>query len=144
MLRTALCATFTLGLVAVPAHAGLGGRTATAEYTTAGGVSGDVLTGDSDVNGEHYGTARVFPRKRERFVKLTVADTSGLPVAFAVGQDVNLDGTDDVRFGEFCGSTPEDLKLRSDKGEVVVYILAGECRGAVSAPTKGVVTAAWR
>lgn len=117
-------------------------RTTTVEYTTAGGVAG-VISGDANLNGSRYGSARVFTRKGEARFSLTVTDENGLPVAFEVTQDVNGDGhADEETYGEFCGTTgPTPLRIAKQRQDIVVLILAGQCGTGASVPTKGTVTA---
>ncbi|HEV2891625.1 MAG TPA: hypothetical protein VGX28_14725 [Frankiaceae bacterium] len=147
MPRTFLAATAAAALaVSVPAAAGAlpyaRERTATVEYVTAGGVAG-VISGDSNMNGTHYGSARVFTRKGESRFSITVTDANGLPVAFEVAQDVNGDGrSDEETYGEFCGTTgPTPLRIAKQRADIVVFILAGQCGTGASVPTKGTVVA---
>lgn len=126
---------------AVPAHAaGVKYRTVQAPYQTPGGVS-PLISGNTNLQGKHYGTAQLYPGKGEYAVSLTVADQTGQPVLFDVTQDTNGDGTGDVEYGEFCGSAPL-TKLRVPYKPVLVYLQAGQCgTTAVSLPTTGTVTA---
>lgn len=142
MLRTALCATLAIGVVAAPANAGLSAREAKAEYVSAGGVAG-IITGDTDINGTHLGTARIYPRRAERYVAMSLTDATGLPVAFEVAQDLDDDGREETSYGAYCGKMPE-IKLKAARLPVTVFILTGQCGTGVSAPTKGVVTATLR
>ncbi len=117
-------------------------RTATVEYVTAGGVAG-VISGDANLNGSRYGSARVFTRKGESRFSLNVTDENGLPVAFEVTQDVDGDGhADEETYGEFCGTTGKTpLKIVKPREDIVVLILAGTCGTGASVPTKGTVVA---
>ena len=115
-------------------------RIASAPYTTAGGVAG-VITGDTDVNGTHYGVATIHTRRGESRVELAVTDDAGLPVAFEVAQDTDGDGHGDAEFGAFCGKTGAPLRLKRQRADLMVFILAGPCGSGVSAPTTGTVTA---
>lgn len=141
MLRTPIVAAVVLAAVAAPAAA-RAPRTAVAEYVTAGGVSGDVLSGDSDLNGTRYGSATLQPRRGEtRLLEVVVTDDAGLPVAFQIGQDLDGDGGSDEKSAEFCGKVTEPIRLKAPSRPVRVYVLAGPCAGGVSAPTTGTVTA---
>jgi len=140
MLRPVVVATVALALAAVPATAAPGARTATATYTTPGGVE-PVLSGDSDINGTRYGSATVFTRRGETRVDIVATDTNGLPVAFEIAQDTDGDGAKDWYSGPFCGRTPAAVRFKAQRRELIVLINAGECGAGVSAPTTGTVTA---
>jgi hypothetical protein len=140
MLRPVLIATAALALAAAPAFSAPGAREASAPYATPGGVTG-VISGDTDLNGSHYGAALVTPRRGESRVEVSVADTTGLPVSFELAQDVDGDGRVDWKTGGFCGRTSGPVRLAKQRVDVLVLVNAGQCGAGVSAPTTGTVTA---
>lgn len=143
MLRTLLGAAAAVALAAAPVTAApaRAPRTAVATYTSPGGVAG-ILSGDSNVNGTRYGSATILTRAGEtRLLEVSAADDNGLPVAFEIEQDTDGDGAGDVSFGSFCGKVAKPMRLKVQRGDVYVYIHAGQCAGGVSAPTTGTVTA---
>jgi hypothetical protein len=121
----------TLGVV--PAHAaGVRYRTVKAPYTTAGGA-GEVLKGDTYVQGTRYGSAEVATQRGEYAITVSAVDDHGLPVLFEVTQG-------GATLGTGCGTT-KPLKLDGSGASVLVYIEVGQCRSGVSVPTTGNVTA---
>ena len=116
-------------------------RTAKATYTGGLGAANHTSTLYVPGGGE-IGSATLWPVRGERFVRLTVTDSSGLPTRFAVWQNVDhSDESPDAVLGEFCGSTPP-LRLRSDVGELTIFPKTAEpCGSGVGVATTGVVTA---
>ncbi|HEX8002665.1 MAG TPA: hypothetical protein VF519_08215 [Mycobacteriales bacterium] len=115
-------------------------RVASAGYTYAGGVAG-VMTGETNVNGTRYGGAVLPTHKGESRALVSVSDGNGLPVAFRLAWDADADGAVDSTFGDYCGSTPQPVRFKPTRGELVVWVNAGACAGGVSAPTTGTATA---
>jgi hypothetical protein len=127
-----------LGLILgamVPAHAGKKkARKATADYFAPAYFSWNP-TGDHNIGGVSFPTG-----SGERFVSIEIADTAGMDVSAAVGQDPEGDGT--VTTTPFCTSTPEPVPI--DPGlEVTVFIFVGPCTDPAGPAfaTQGTVTA---
>lgn len=82
----------------------------------------------------------VLPGGTERFVSVTAADDSGLPVSIAVTQDTTGDGVPEIRY-EACGATAKPVKVQPGKN-VVVYVFQGPCgSGASGLAAGGTITA---
>jgi hypothetical protein len=77
----------------------------------------------------------------EKFVKLTIADATGTPVAFTLGQDTdpNTLGTENT-IGAFCGDTGEEALAIEPGHPLVVFpwAIGVECAAVA---TTGTVTA---
>lgn len=120
------------------AHAGAEAmlpRTIEEPYTGASSFSVPYLEVHSQcttVNNDHYGGVCFKPRQGERFVTIEVADDSGLPAGFSVGQGNRF-------LGSFCEETDSPLRIRPKKIVSITMIVAG-C-GGTSIPTRGVVRA---
>jgi hypothetical protein len=128
--------------VASPAFAAGHRHQESATYRTPGGVQG-VVNGSTNVEGAHLGFVQLASSARDRAVRVTVADATGLPVAFALAQwDAHApDGEYDL--GSYCGTSA--LRRLPDPGSsVVVYLNVGSCPDGPSAPTTGTVTALYR
>ena len=109
-------------------------RTVKAPYSVSG-VEG-VLRGNMYASGATAGAVKADPRGGERYVRVSLADESGMPAAFEVMQDTDSHAGGDVPLGSFCGTTPAPLKLANPRAKVVVYPVAGTCGTA----TRGVAT----
>lgn len=138
--RVSLLAIATGLLVPVPSATAIAARTVRAPYVTPGGVSG-ITAGETVVNGASYGAVTIRTMRGERTIGVSVADETGLPVAAELAQDTDGDGANDRAFAAFCGKA-HGIAVPSPGRPVVVYIQAGTCgTGAISAPTRGTVTA---
>lgn len=115
-------------------------RSATARYGGPSGVAG-TFQADIYVNGVRPGVATVHTRKGESRVRVSVVDDTGLPVAFTLGYDADLDGSPDTTLGSACGTTPQPLRFKPTRGDLVVYVHVGPCGTGASVPTNGTVTA---
>ena len=117
-------------------------RAATARYGAPSGIGG-VFQADVYVNGVRPGVALLHTRKGESRVRVSVVDDTGLPVAFALAYDADVDGDAETALGYWCGTTPaQPLRFKPTRGDLVVYVHAGACGTGASAPTNGTVTAA--
>ena len=116
-------------------------RTATADYTTPGGVAG-VVSGTDNTAGENAGGVSFTTTSTEKYVVLSVADASGQPVAGTIGQDTTGDGLSDMSV-DFCGKTAAPVVITPGT-DVTVFINEGPCAdgpGGVGFATTGTVTA---
>jgi hypothetical protein len=138
--RSVWTALGVVAILAAPAAAGDRIRTVKADYLTAGGVDG-VMSGDTVVQGSQYGAATIPTRRGEYAVDLTITDKAGTAVAAEAAQDVDGDGTADTTLATFCGRTSGPVRIKRAGAPVIVYVLAGPCGSAASAPTAGTVTA---
>lgn len=142
MPRTSLLALAAVAALAATPAGAAPARTVQGHYRGAVGTQqfvATILPGPYEI-----GSTDVRPKAGERWVHLTAADSSGLPIWFTVLQDARfVDGNADTNLGEFCGSTPKPVRLRSDVGTITVFPRSGPspCGVAVSVPTTGVVTA---
>lgn len=119
---------------ALPAHAGtVRTRTVKASYKTAGGVE-PVITGDTTIQGEHYGTAFFDTHRNEYAISLAAADDAGVPVLYAVAQG-------DTRLALVCGATTSPIRLPQPGVRVQISIQAGQCDTGAAVPTTGTITA---
>lgn len=82
---------------------------------------------------------RALPGAGEKFVKVEIADQTGTPVSFSLGQDSDPEalGTE-TDLGDFCGTTETFIALQ-DASEVIVFpwMLGPTC---ASVATTGTVT----
>ena len=141
MRKLALSCSVLAALVAAPLHSDAAGRTATATYTTPGGVAG-VIQGDTEAQGSSMGAVSFVRGLGEHTVSVTAHDTSGLPVAFNLAQE---NGTlYPTALGSFCGSTGHGVGFSQTGGDIVVYIEVDACAAGPSVPTTGKVTATFR
>jgi len=133
-----------LALVGTQAHGATAprSRSVPVTYTAPGGVQGQVA-GHWFVDDQVLlGGFLVSSRRTDRRVALRLTDASGLAVPGEIAEDVNGDGTGDVRLGTFCSRTGAPIRLRHPGVQLVVYVYVGTCEGVPSAPTfgQGVVT----
>jgi hypothetical protein len=105
---------------------------------TGGGIAG--VIGVSGTGQADFGAVR-FDGGRERFVSVTVTDSSGRPVVAEVAQLTNGNQTQ-ILSSMLCGETDRPVKVNPGM-HVYVYVYYGQgCGGeAVSAPTSGTITA---
>lgn len=114
-------------------------RSATARYGGLAGIAG-TFHADFYINGVRPGVAVVHTRKGESRVRVSVVDDAGLPVAFQLSYDADLDGEAETTLGYACGTT-QPLRFKPTRGDLVVSVHAGPCGTGASAPTNGTVTA---
>lgn len=127
-----------LAFAALPGLAQAGGgapRTETGTYF-AGGPQGVLAL--SAAGQENLGAVR-FPAGTERFVSVTIVDTTGLPISGEVAQNLDADETPEVSY-TFCGATEKPVKVKP-RVEVTVYLYEGTCGSSPSLATHGQVTA---
>lgn len=113
-------------------------RTVTAGYTVSG--VGGVISGGASAQGSSTGAVYVPLRRHERFVKVSLADATGMAAAGEVAMDYNHDNLADQWLGTFCGATEGTLRIPNTDGTVVVYPVAGQCGNGVGTATQGTAT----
>lgn len=130
-----------LVLLAAPSGAAVT-RTDSASYTGPAGFGG-VMRVNGYVQGGQSGALVLATRRRETSVYVEAADSAGRPVRIELAQDGSERGfvTD---LGAFCGRTGRAVRLAYPGQPLQVYVVAGDCAGAVSAPTAGEVVARFR
>ncbi len=146
---TILTGALVLGALLAPAaEAGkLKKRKATARYSTGALGTGDA--GGFCLNGEAPSCVRFSTKKTEKFVKLTIKDATGTPVAASVSHPDQDDDGFSEPIADICGKSG---KLPITPGaEVIVFPWTGPSTGVLSglggAPacsgvaTQGTVTA---
>lgn len=138
--RVVVAAVVTAGLAAAPGADAARARTETKPYTGTLGVAG-VGNGIWRTTQHDIGAARFLVQRRETRMDVSVTDASGLPLAFSVYQDYKGEQTPDALLGEHCGRTKAPIRLKADRGEVYVFVLAGACGGTPVVPTTGTATA---
>jgi hypothetical protein len=141
--RVAAASAATLAVLAAAgtAQAAAAARHATAAYA-GGSPQGVVTVAFSDGN-QHVGQAVFRPRRGERTIALAGTDATGAPVAFEVYQVVDEQTKEHTLIGEFCGRTNRPLPLVDDASPVAVVPVVGVCGAGPSAPTEGLVEAAF-
>lgn len=117
-------------------------RTVEAEYQLPGFGTASVTVGCSPALGS-CGNFAIGPD--ENFAKITLADTTGTPVAFSVGQDTepgDPTNTIETNHGTFCGTTGDDPLPILGGVEMTVFIWAwGDILCPTGFGTTGTVTA---
>jgi hypothetical protein len=132
MKRRIVVSTIGLAVLACGSASAAPGHASSAPYDMPGGVSAfHVGMAGLPAPTASYTLFKVKPG--EKSVVISLADTSGRPVAF----DVEQDGT---ALGTFCGSTGKAVRL-PNKALVMVTPVLGACDDGVSVPTSGTVSA---
>jgi hypothetical protein len=93
---------------------------------------------DAEIQFRNYGSATTRTLKTDRFVTVTVRDSTGLPVPYSVTEDVNGSGQGNVDLGEFCGGGTNKLRIQPGLN-IIVYLEVGLCGTAPAAATTGTV-----
>ena len=116
-------------------------RVVTDEYTiptlgaqpVAGGCYGAIEGG-----GECY---EVKTTAKEKYIKVTFKDSSGLNVAGFIGQgDLNGNGISDDGYAPFCGGHPTSQGIAAPGTPILIYASGGACAdGSPAAMTTGSV-----
>lgn len=110
-------------------------RTATRSYNAAS------LDGyGQDCVGNNVGCVEFIALPGERFVSISLDDSSGQTVRAWLKRDFDADGVIDGDWVEVCGRT--SMPVRVSPGTVVkIQLQRGECGSVESTPTTGIVTA---
>ena len=87
----------------------------------------------------HSNGVRFRPKAGERFVSVTITDSTGTTVPARIEQDLDGDREADLMH-EFCGSTDSPVEIVPN-AQVVVWMTDGSCDGTAGAWTSGVMTA---
>jgi hypothetical protein len=136
---TSTLVTATSAVVALIVPAGASAthsRTVHRSYTAPVGVQGQ-LAGVVTYNGAIVlGGFDVKTSPRDKFVNVTLADQSGLPVPAELAEDVSGNGNMNT-LATFCTHSPGAVRLQHPGANLVVYVLAGTCATTPSAPTTG-------
>ena len=89
----------------------------------------------------HSNGVRFRPKAGERFISVSVADSSGTTVPARIEQDLDGDKEADLTH-EFCGATDSPVEIAPD-ATVVVWMIDGTCGDAAGVWTSGVMTASF-
>ncbi|MEY2435164.1 MAG: hypothetical protein QOC92_4889 [Acidimicrobiaceae bacterium] len=135
----ALAVTATCLAVAAPAMAKTTARVVSLPYQGGSNIQG-VVTGSTDVQGQHLGYVATSTSRRDRTVSVRVTDSRGLPVAFELAQGDSRNASSDTSLGEYCSATPRAVRLLHPGQPVEVFVELGVCGSSPSIPTTGTVS----
>ena len=134
VLASVLMAGLVAGSLTAPAEAGKKkkkARTAVVAYTSPSVGSADA-TGTCTDSCVRFGVG-----SNERWLRLEIADDSGLPPAATIGQDTDPSNATVERVGEICGSTEEPIAI-TPGAEVIVWVWAAPRFVAGDGPCLGI------